>query len=538
MTKEKHPEIDLQPVGPHETSALGSSLKKAPTFTDIETKSSDQAVKPSTFTDIGPDDSTLDDFLGASPAYVVTEPEETDASPKQEAVSRATRSTAVFNGIDRFSPLPGCRPPGPRGLPLLAGYTLVHFLVDAFCFFFLFSDFALGAHGLMDFASGLLLYNLFAFGLQFIWGLIADRFPRLPLGVFGMVLVGASFVPSLMALLSHGGALSPGTQPPAGLIPGAPGIAGPATTGAASAPSLALLYLIIIVMGIGNAAFHVEGGRDSLANSARQEARTGVFSAGGAAGVIAGTMLATFKGPTADYIRWGIWLLAIFGLILLKRYGLSLIPPRPSFKVKRPASFERSPRELGGLRYPRSNVPSTTASVAAFLFILVQTYALPKPDSLKLLPDFALTGAPVLWIAPLIAALVLGRAVGGWVTRTIGVLPTYLFAAAAIVAQTILSTPATLVASAFFLSLPGARAAYRFYVQFPYRPAFAYALQKIPMFIGVALLIYHPIILSETGSGLLGYLPMVFTAFALICIITLAIIAGIHSWNFRKKGAD
>ena len=75
-------------------------------------------------------------------------------------------------------------------------FTICHFLVDTLCYFYMFGT-VLPALRLFErynlIIPSLILYNLFAFALQFGWGILADRFIKFPVGLFGVVLLGFGF---------------------------------------------------------------------------------------------------------------------------------------------------------------------------------------------------------------------------------------------------------------------------------------------------------------------------------------------------------
>ena len=65
-------------------------------------------------------------------------------------------------------------------------FTICHFLVDTLCYFYMFGT-VLPALRLFErynlIIPSLILYNLFAFALQFGWGILADRFIKFPVGL-------------------------------------------------------------------------------------------------------------------------------------------------------------------------------------------------------------------------------------------------------------------------------------------------------------------------------------------------------------------
>ena len=132
----------------------------------------------------------------------------------------------------------------------LITYTFAHFCVDFACFYVLFSRF-LGASTfpptLELIATGFLLYNVLAFGLQPFIGFLCDVRKGVPIALIGC---GILFV---------------------GLV-------------------LPFPWISVILCALGNACFHVGGGIDSLVHAEGKMARSGIFVSSGAMGVALGTL--------------------------------------------------------------------------------------------------------------------------------------------------------------------------------------------------------------------------------------------------------
>lgn len=128
----------------------------------------------------------------------------------------------------------------------LAVYCAAHLAVDMCCFYILFA-FVAPSYDAQTVSWAFLGYNCAAFGLQPLAGLLADKRPHLPLGLIGSLLV--------FAALPLGGA-----------------------------PLLSLA-----ACALGNALFHVGGGRYSLTSADGRMSRPGLFVSTGALGVAAGT---------------------------------------------------------------------------------------------------------------------------------------------------------------------------------------------------------------------------------------------------------
>ena len=153
-------------------------------------------------------------------------------------------------------------------------WTYSHFAVDFGCFYILFAGLKtyLGSD-LETLAAGFLAYNVIAFGLQSVIGLLGDERPQLA-GGYGFA--GACLV--LLGVL---------------MVAGGKG--------------KHLVWAAMVIAAFGNALFHVGGGVDVLRRSSGKMAGSGVFVSSGAMGVAIGTLCSS--GLTA--------LLFILGAVLL-----------------------------------------------------------------------------------------------------------------------------------------------------------------------------------------------------------------------------
>lgn len=370
-----------------------------------------------------------------------------------------------------FTPRP--KSPAPRRSLLM--YTICHLLTDTLCFFFLFGS-------LLPFINGqghyvwalpvLVIYNGLAFGLQFIWGVLADRFPKLPTGLIGMSLIGLGFLPRLIV------------QSPSGLP----------------------IYIVtLILIGSGNSAFHVEGGRDSLARAKGSESRTGIYAAGGAAGVMIGTALGTV--PFAHYFLFPLWLAALITLWWLKREAIRAQDPYFTIARKstpyivdsfhRPVTGTSSPfPSLQSLDSARTAKAPVSLAVIATLFFFVQTLFIPSPATLIVRADFSALPLPTMFIFILATLLTTSRLVGGFITYRLTAAPFMLLAAFATLPLLIpTGNPLWgIFLQAFVLGVPTAWAAFQYYRFMPNRPALAYSLQKLPMFAAAFILVLQQIL--------------------------------------------
>lgn len=135
-------------------------------------------------------------------------------------------------------------------------YSLSHAAVDATCIAVVF---ALVKVGVSEILPIILIYDVIAFSIQPILGLVADKLKLpAPLAAIGMMLVALSTV-----------------------LMGVP-------------------LAAVIITGIGNALFHVAGGQVSLELDYGKAALPGIFVAPGALGVTIGVMV----GKSGFFISW------------------------------------------------------------------------------------------------------------------------------------------------------------------------------------------------------------------------------------------
>ena len=159
---------------------------------------------------------------------------------------------------------------------MTACYSLLHFLVDGLC--------AWGMLGRFGSFDAILIYNFCAFALQLPLGAVLDR-------------LGGRRTPMVFAGI--GCALT--------LI------------GACTSP---------VVLGIGNALFHVGGGVDVIRDGGRCE-KLGIFVAPGALGLFFGGLLAGRALPILP-------ILVVMGLLLIPLRGTDESVPEPTKKAPIP----------------------------------------------------------------------------------------------------------------------------------------------------------------------------------------------------------
>jgi len=177
----------------------------------------------------------------------------------------------------------------------LAIYGIGHGIVDLVCAAAIFTIAKEKIVSSTDFLNLILIYNLAAFGLQFILGLIVDKLKApVATSLLGFLLVSISAVTFTLYPL-----------------------------------------FAILSAGIGNALFHIGGGTISLNLTPKKASAPGIFVAPGAAGLLIGTIM----GKSGTFISWPfiVMILGISVLILL---------------VKRPEiNYEKSPQQKDKINY-------------------------------------------------------------------------------------------------------------------------------------------------------------------------------------------
>jgi FSR family fosmidomycin resistance protein-like MFS transporter len=145
--------------------------------------------------------------------------------------------------------------------------------VDFTCFFILFHGFGTAMDSVETVATGFLLYNVIAFGLQPAVGFLCDGHPEIPIGIIGCALVAT------------------------GLL------------------AMPIPWVALALCATGNACFHIGGGIDSLIFAKGRMTRSGIFVSTGAIGVTLGT-LAGRNGRSLEYLPYIFIGLSILLLLL------------------------------------------------------------------------------------------------------------------------------------------------------------------------------------------------------------------------------
>lgn len=223
-----------------------------------------------------------------------------------------------------------------------------HFLVDFACAFLLFRT----LRGEAAWGELLLVYNFCAFAVQMPLGLLADRWDRDgPVAAAGALLV----------MLAYG--------------------------------LTALPWAAVTAAGLGNAAFHVGGGLETLSLSGERAGPLGLFVAPGAVGLFFGTLL----GKGGAFPIWPVPFLLLFAAAALLWARLDR-PERP-----------------GEAKTPRLLHPALP------LLPLLAVVALRSYVGMTLTFPWKGEGR---WALVLVLALALGKAAGGYLADRFGFLRT------------------------------------------------------------------------------------------------------------------
>ena len=322
-------------------------------------------------------------------------------------------------------------------------YSVAHFLVDFACAFLMFRFVA----GTPDGYLCVLLYNFCAFAMQMPGGIIADRVNRNFLfAVFGCTLAALAF-------------------------------------GFVHSPVAAT-----IIVGIGNAMFHIGGGIDVLNISEKKLGALGVFVSPGAFGVYYGTMLG----------RGGVFSAAFFPLALLVAAGLIFA----AYKAQRGAYPQNTVFTLKG------NESGHLLTVAALLFLVVCLRSF-----VGLAMDFSWKVVSH-WGTVLICAVVFGKTVGGFAADRFGLRRT-AFASLGLSALLFLLSgiPLAGVSAVLLFNMTMPITLWVMAKVFPGAKGFAFGLLTFGLFIG-----FLPVYLGIDVSSVVSWL---FAALAALSLVLL-----------------
>ena len=193
-------------------------------------------------------------------------------------------------------------------------YTILHFLVDFSCIFYVLAMVYMMLPDNASCAGAAILYNAMAFALPMILGLLAD--------IAGFNALTAC-LGCLMILSVY--LLTP--EP----------------------------WTATVLIGIGNGLFHIGGGRQVLQDSGSKYAPSGIFISSGALGVFLGRKLSV-AFTRAAFIS--IWILVAAGALLL---GII-------------AFMQRSDRRASKLRFVNISPGMLAASLLIFIVVIIRSF--------------------------------------------------------------------------------------------------------------------------------------------------------------------
>ncbi|MDR2854537.1 MAG: hypothetical protein LBV40_00020 [Methanomicrobiales archaeon] len=235
-------------------------------------------------------------------------------------------------------------------------YSATHFFVDFACAFLMFRSIA----GTPESYLCVLFYNFCAFAMQMPLGIIADKINRNSFfAIFGCVLVGLAY-------------------------------------GFVHIPIAA-----VIIIGIGNAMFHIGGGIDVLNISDKKLAPLGIFVAPGAFGIYYGAMLG--KGSDLSAIFIPLALIAVAALIFI------------SYRAQRETYPKNATFSLDGIH--SLHIPIAISCL--FCVVFLRSFV-----GLEL--DFPWKGIGYFGTV-LVCAVVFGKIIGGFAADRFGVAKTSFF---------------------------------------------------------------------------------------------------------------
>ena len=239
---------------------------------------------------------------------------------------------------------------------MVSAYSAVHFLVDFACAFLMFRSVA----GTPDGYLCVLLYNFCAFAMQMPIGIIADVLNRNYLfAIIGCILIGAAYCLTTIPIAA------------------------------------------VLIIGIGNAMFHIGGGIDVLNISEKKLGALGVFVSPGAFGVYLGTMLGRGSGFPAFFFP--LALIAAAGFIFAAyKAQRGMYPPNAACSLKGVDSGH-----------------IITAVSCLFLVVCLRSFV-------GLALDYSWKGIGY-WGAALICAVVFGKTIGGFAADRFGLRRTAIF---------------------------------------------------------------------------------------------------------------
>lgn len=190
-------------------------------------------------------------------------------------------------------------------------YFYVHFIVEIVCFFYL--SRVLNNSAIVWIVP--FIYDGLAFVPQSMIGYISDKYPKINMGLIGVILL-------FIAYLIYGLTNMP-------------------------------IYLSLIILAIGNAFLHVSGAEDTLRSSEGKLSPAAIFVAGGSFGVVTGKLLArTSLNPLFMLIA----ILTIIPFVLLSR------------------TYIKKDSNTNKFDYVKENLNSNIVILIAVLVVIIRGY--------------------------------------------------------------------------------------------------------------------------------------------------------------------
>jgi len=394
---------------------------------------------------------------------------------------------------------------------MVSAYSLGHFLVDFSCAFLMFRFIA----GTQEGYVGVLLYNFCAFAMQMPLGVVADKLNKNYLfAIIGLVLVATAYVFVQIPLAA------------------------------------------VIVIGTGNALFHIGGGIDVLNISEKKLSALGVFVSPGAFGIYFGTILG--RGVSMQAFYFPVMMLAAVILIyVIYRSQKGSYPGNAAFSLwnigfgvmntggtgtggskagitnaggKSTGNAKAGNINAGGSNAENPNAGAMSSGninswninsgrilIAAACFFLVVCLR----SFVGLALDFPWKGFGS-WGVTLVCAVVFGKVAGGFVADKLGVVKTSILSlGAAALLFLLFQIPVAGVAALLLFNMTMPVTLWAMAKLFPGAKGFAFGLLTFALFLG-----FLPVYLKVDISA---YAPWLFAALSVVSL-------GILFFGLRKGG--
>jgi FSR family fosmidomycin resistance protein-like MFS transporter len=326
---------------------------------------------------------------------------------------------------------------------MVSVYSAAHFLIDFACAFLMFRFVAGTSEGFLC----VLIYNFCAFAMQMPIGIIADKINRnSQVAIMGCALAALSF-------------------------------------GFTNIPIIAT-----VIIGIGNAMFHIGGGIDVLNISEKKLSALGVFVSPGAFGIYYGTILGRGSGFSAFLIPL-VLILAAAVIFAVHKTQKNQYPKNVEFSLK------------------NINSNHITAAIACFFFVVCLR------SFVGLTLNFPWRGSGY-WGIALLCAVVFGKTIGGFIADRFGTFKTALFSLS--LTSILFLFPAIPLAGVTAVLLFNMTMPITLWAMAKLLPAakgFAFGILTFGLFIG-----FLPVYLGVDVSGTADRL------FALLAVVSLAVL--------------